>query len=590
MRRKHARSCRNGQLNKTERLRDREPGAVFVMLDADKLQEATDMIEINGSALTQWDVGRSVKITGIEVEYAHFANKGDSKAVVVGVVDIDAKIPDFLLQTGKELCVYAVKDGITVESKTFYVKKRERPENYVYEDDQRNYIYELITNAEKAIEAAYQAAESANPSADKANAAAENANKSAASANEAADIARLAAKSATEAAVKAANTAKSLMVVGKVEGASIQLDDAIEQYLVGLRIYGKTTQDGTPSPDAPVELVSIGDGGNVGVSVAGKNLIAPDAIALINEHRNFTCYKDDGVLLPGGTYTMSIGEVCNGLYVYAYSDGTSLFEGYNQNSFTFTLAKPTRVWLNFFKTDTFSSGSASTIQLELGNTATAFESYKGQAITISTPNGLPGIPVPSGGNYTDANGQQWVCDEKDFARGVYVQRIIKKVFDGSEYWRLAERDESIDKVGVFYVSMDGTIAGAPALCNRYQMAAKNASSPSAAGKFDTNYSQLRINAIDYVTTLEDWRQLLGEWYAQGTPLVGEFVLATPIETPLPEEELAAYAALYTYKDHTTVSNDAGAYMELEYVMDAKKYIDSLVSGGGSAGILNATVE
>ena len=125
------------------------------------------MIEINGSALTQWDVGRSVKITGIEVEYAHFANKGDSKAVVVGVVDIDAKIPDFLLQTGKELCVYAVKDGITVESKTFYVKKRERPENYVYEEDQRNYIYELITDAEKAAESANQAADRANEAAAK---------------------------------------------------------------------------------------------------------------------------------------------------------------------------------------------------------------------------------------------------------------------------------------------------------------------------------------------------------------------------------------------------------------------------------------
>ena len=60
----------------------------------------------------------------------------------------------------------------------------------------------------------------------------------------------------------------------------------------------------------------------------------------------------------------------------------------------------------------------------------------------------------------------------------------------------------------------------------------------------------------------------------------------PIETPLSEEELAAYAALYTYRNSTTVSNDAGAYMELEYMMDAKKYIDSKISGA----ILSATVE
>lgn len=110
------------------------------------------MIEIIGPALNQWDTGRVVHITGIEAEYAHFANKGDSKAVILGIVDTHAKIPDFLLQTGKQLCVYAVKDGITVGTRTFYVQKRERPENYVYEDDQRNYIYELIQNAQTAAD------------------------------------------------------------------------------------------------------------------------------------------------------------------------------------------------------------------------------------------------------------------------------------------------------------------------------------------------------------------------------------------------------------------------------------------------------
>ena len=54
---------------------------------------------------------------------------------------------------------------------------------------------------------------------------------------------------------------------------------------------------------------------------------------------------------------------------------------------------------------------------------------------------------------------------------------------------------------------------------------------------------------------------------------------------LSEEELAAYAALHTYRGNTTVSNDAAAYMKLEYMLDAKKYIDSKISG-----ILTATVE
>lgn len=48
-----------------------------------------------------------------------------------------------------------------------------------------------------------------------------------------------------------------------------------------------------------------------------------------------------------------------------------------------------------------------------------------QTLTINTPNGLCGIPVDTGGNYTDSTGQQWVCDEVDFERGVFVQRIGK---------------------------------------------------------------------------------------------------------------------------------------------------------------------
>jgi hypothetical protein len=48
---------------------------------------------------------------------------------------------------------------------------------------------------------------------------------------------------------------------------------------------------------------------------------------------------------------------------------------------------------------------------------------KTQTLTLPTPNGLPGIPVTSGGNYIDQSGQQWVCDEMDLERGVKVQRI-----------------------------------------------------------------------------------------------------------------------------------------------------------------------
>lgn len=119
------------------------------------------MIQIVGPQLSQWDTGRSISVSGSNANYAHLANRGDSHAVIMELVEGEAKIPDYLLQTGKELCIYLVLDGITQESKSFYVQKRARPENYVYEDDRRNYIYELITEALAATKNANQAAANA---------------------------------------------------------------------------------------------------------------------------------------------------------------------------------------------------------------------------------------------------------------------------------------------------------------------------------------------------------------------------------------------------------------------------------------------
>lgn len=67
------------------------------------------------------------------------------------------------------------------------------------------------------------------------------------------------------------------------------------------------------------------------------------------------------------------------------------------------------------------------IQAEEGSTATSYEPYKTpQSVHLSTPNGLAGLKVSSGGNYTDASGQQWICDEivcNERGTGKRIQRI-----------------------------------------------------------------------------------------------------------------------------------------------------------------------
>ena len=435
------------------------------------------MIHNIGPQFSQWDIGRSVKVTDSEATHVHFANQGDTKAVIIQIENGSATIPNYLLQTGKTLVAYAVLNGVTLESKSFPVRKRERPESYVYEDDSRNYIYELITSAESAVVNANRAAGLANNAADGASLAAKNASEATDSARNASDSANLAAKNANEAASKAVNTAKNLMVVGEAEGANILLNNAIEQNFVGLRIFGKTTQNGTPTPEAPVELVSLGDSGSITVNVTGAN----DA----------------------------------------------------------------------------------------------------QSMTIATPNGLPGIPVPSGGNYTDASGQQWVCDEIDFTRGVYVQRINTVDFETADGSRTVSPGDASTYRFAFTLNRNPTYLPSShvgGMCN----ALTYDSAPVGYNRVD-NAIFAYIDGGIYVRC--DAYKTADEFvaWAKSIDLKVQYTLKTPIERPLTEEEIAAYAALHTYKDYTAVSNDASAHMELEYAMDAKKYIDSLIGSGGTGG-------
>ena len=70
--------------------------------------------------------------------------------------------------------------------------------------------------------------------------------------------------------------ARQNILVGTETGNPLSVDDAFPAPLCGLTVYGKSTQGGTPTPDAPVPIVSAGDGGSVAVKVTGKNRMPPN--------------------------------------------------------------------------------------------------------------------------------------------------------------------------------------------------------------------------------------------------------------------------------------------------------------------------
>lgn len=298
--------------------------------------------------------------------------------------------------------------------------------------------------------------------AEKAKVAAEAAQKDAVASKAAAANSSAAAKTSEDAAAKSAadadSTANSIkesmtqiaalqkrqnVLVGSEIGNPASCDDAFAAPLCGLSVYGKSTQNGTPTPDAPVPIVSAGDGGSVAVRVTGKNLLNP-ALFQNNKYQGFNAetgyYGIDSV---NGYWITGI-QPCLPSTTYHFN---AMIEGgcfYDEKKnvigiadFAFTIKTPAKCAYYCFN---FSSVHVSygTPIIATVSESTAYSPYREQLLTLPTPNGLPGIPVTSGGNYTDPQGQQWVCDEVDLERGVKVQRVDKAAFDSTK--TLAEQN------------------------------------------------------------------------------------------------------------------------------------------------------
>lgn len=207
-----------------------------------------------------------------------------------------------------------------------------------------------------------------------------------------------------------------------------------------------------------------------------------------------------------------------------------------------------------------------------------------QTITITSTDSLRGIPVASGGNYTDSDGQQWICDEIDLGRGVYIQRIA--TIDLSTLstwargtgngWANASAFHSSNAVPKA-VSVEGYETKANLLCNRLAVEAPGRIAGKTVDHVGQGMGASLYVSIDGVVTAEDLISYLDE-----NETIVQYALAEPIETELTEAEIAAFAALHTYKPNTTIYNDAGAYMATEYVADTKTYIDRGASGSAAA--------
>lgn len=227
-------------------------------------------------------------------------------------------------------------------------------------------------------------------------------------------------------------------------------------------------------------------------------------------------------------------------------------------SVTFTLTKDTKIGIYIVPEDITQSGYVQ-VQLERGATATSYQPYREpQTLTINTPNGLCGIPVDTGGNYTDSTGQQWICDEIDFERGVYIQKIKKDFTTNID--KLRETSDRKGRYAVYNIYKTAYLSGdIKSLSNYWNY--KNWGSPQDkiwVGAISGHSMYISPpKEIDYsVDTLKSYLTPLLPFEVCG-------VLATPIETPLTAAELAAYKAIKSYPHYTHIKSAAELKVKLK---------------------------
>lgn len=358
----------------------------------------------------------------------------------------------------------------------------------------------------------------------------------------------------------------------------------------------------SPSPDYPQEIVSAGSDGKIGIEVRGKNLVdiygysangmfSPEAERkLFNDYGTTisTTEKTDKLIvnqeiIDGATadnYTS--GYFCVGInpkleegknYIITFkinviqnpfhvSDIIVMFNGIDAYRAQVVGDKVTvkakynefneRQYVEF-RIRGMSLEFSNFMIVEVGETDDYEPYYEPQSLSISTLTRLSAIPVNTGGNYTDDDGQQWIADYIDFKRGKLVKIVNSLILDGDKlkfvadptntYWNLPQQS-AVKPIGYDVLS------------NYFKIKVF----------FSNEYSNfiytIQKNMVGLFETVDELNAFVVKKYRENDAVVLYYRMQEPIETDLAPEEIQAYKNLVTYAGTTIVENDADCYVEV----------------------------
>ena len=391
-------------------------------------------------------------------------------------------------------------------------------------------------------------------------------------------------------------------------GSVITANDAAEgRPFRGLRVFGKSTQVRTTGaqllPEQAVSNYFISLNGNI----VGKN--NSDYSKIIQNTENTTYYifrKNVGTrfraayvdAIPTGNTpcTGVVDDTKDNISITVPAGKVLIINMEDTKAFDGLMVQKTRDRLPYepytggkpspspeYPQEIVSAGESGTINVSISDSGS-----QSQSLTLATPNGLPGIPVTKDGNYTDADGQQWVCDEIDLERGKYVQRVAEKevseiTWSGAGAWGNTDDYKTL----AFYAYIDGSNINEDwdavknyGICN-YATITSNVFNNSIIGFTLGDYIAFRVlrsllpDWDENNPSNDPWVNWLKARKEAGNPVIVRYALKTPIERDLTPEEITAYKALHTNYPTTVISNDAGAHMEVAYVADTRNYIQNL---------------
>ena len=313
----------------------------------------------------------------------------------------------------------------------------------------------------------------------------------------------------------------------------------------GIKLYGRSLQDGTPTPENPIEIKSVV---NPKLTVCGKNLWSLGTL-------NNSSGNKLKIYIPKGIYTISRKEVSNDIAFRFFTAQSMAVE----NSFTFSLASDVASKKLIISSDIYGINYniasdfivEKEMQIELGSTATEYEPYQGNQATL--PYTLNAIPVTSGGNVT-IDGQQYIADYVDIDKKQLVRNvglvdlgIFDYIYDTSSTNKrfFVQPNKSYN---IKHVTSNNEIANI--ICTHLTPNSEHATT-HVSSSYDNCISVDKSN-LPYIIIRCDSYKDSSTFKNTMSGAILYYELATPTIINLTDEEVQDFKSLHTYEGVTNI--------------------------------------